>query len=249
MEMPLNTTQKSTTAGNIAFLLLSFPFGLLYFLVAVIGFTLGLSTLVIWIGIPILFATIAAIRGMAAIERGIAASLLRVPFPRQPHMQEQPRQTFTRRFGNSLRDPLTWTSTIYMILKLPLGIFSFTLALVLPILAVATTLMPLAYLVNLLVNVILLRNGIQSSSYIIPYFIEVHGTFDPVMFARSFIGIPIGLALWVVTRLLLNGLALISGELARALLSPAAAYEVQQSQLPFASPASEGEPHTYAYRD
>jgi len=249
MEMSLNTTQKSTTAGNIAFLLLSFPFGLLYFLVAVIGFTLGLSTLVIWIGIPILFATIAAIRGMAAMERGIAASLLRVPFPRQPHVQGQPRQTFTRRFGNSLRDPLTWTSTIYMILKLPLGIFSFTLALVLPILAVATTLMPLAYLVNLLVNVILLRNGIQSSSYIIPYFIEVHGTFDPIMFARSFIGIPIGLALWVVTRLLLNGLANISGELARALLSPAAAYDVQQSQLPFASPASEGEPHTYAYRD
>ena len=61
-----------------------------------------------------------------------------------------------------------------MILKLPLGIFSFTLALVLPILAVATTLMPLAYLINLLVNVILLRNGMQSTSYIIPSFIEVH---------------------------------------------------------------------------
>ena len=250
MEMPLNTTQKSTTAGNIAFLLLSFPFGLLYFLVTVIGFTLGLSTLVIWIGIPILFATVAMIRGMAAVERGIVASLLRVPLPRQPHMQGQPRQTFTRRFGNSLRDPLTWTGTIYMILKLPLGIFSFTLALVLPILAVATTLMPLAYLINLLVNVILLRNGIQSTGYIIPYFIEVHGTFDPVMFARSFIGVPIGLALWFVTRFLLNGLALISGELARALLSPAdAAYEIQQPHLPFASPATGDEQHTYAYRD
>ena len=80
-----------------------------------------------------------------------------------------------------------------MIPKLPLGIFSFTLALVLPILAIATTLMPLNYLINLLVNVILLRNGIQSTGYIIPYFIEVHGTFDPVMFARLFIGIPIGL--------------------------------------------------------
>jgi hypothetical protein len=45
MEMPLDTAQKSTTAGNIAFLLLSFPFGLLYFLVTVIGFALGLSTL------------------------------------------------------------------------------------------------------------------------------------------------------------------------------------------------------------
>ena len=94
MEMPLNTTQKNITAGTCLFLS-SFPFGLLYFLVTVIGFALGLSTLVIWIGIPILFATVAMIWGMAAVERGIVASLLRVPFPRQPHMQGQPRQTFT----------------------------------------------------------------------------------------------------------------------------------------------------------
>jgi hypothetical protein len=220
MEMLLNTTKKSTTAGNIAFLLLSFPLGLIFFLVTVIGFTLGVSTLILWIGLPILFATLVLVRGMAIIERRMVSNLLHVSFPDQLHYHDMPQRGFLKRFGNVLRDPLTWTSMIYMIVKLPLGIISFTLALVLPIVSLSLTLLPLVYLVNLLVNTILLKNGIQSTGIIVPYFIEVRGQFDLVMFARSFIGVPIGLALWLVTRFLLNGLALLSGEIARALLSP-----------------------------
>jgi hypothetical protein len=220
MEMLLNTTKKSTTAGNVAFLLLSFPLGLIFFLVTVIGFALGVSTLILWIGLPMLFATLVLVRGMAIIERRMAANLLHVSFPYQLHKHDMPQQGFLKRFGHVLRDPLTWTSTIYMIVKLPLGIISFTLALVLPIVSLALTLLPLVYLVNLFVNTILLKNGIQSTGIIVPYFIEVHGQFDLVMFARSFVGVPIGLALWFVTRFLLNGLALLSGEIARALLSP-----------------------------
>jgi putative sensor protein len=220
MEMLLNTTKKSTTAGNIAFLLLSFPLGLIFFLVTVIGFTLGVSTLILWIGLPILFATLVLVRGMAIIERRMATNLLHVSFPYQLDLHDMPHRGFLKRFGNVLRDPLTWTSMIYMIVKLPLGIISFTLALVLPIVSLALTLLPLVYLVNLFVNTILWKNGIQSTGIIVPYFLEVRGQFDLVMFARSFIGVPIGLALWLVTRFLLNNLALLSGEIARALLSP-----------------------------
>lgn len=220
MEMLLKTTKKSTTAGNIAFLLLSFPLGLIFFLVTVIGFALGVSTLILWIGLPMLFATLVLVRGMAMIERRMATNLLHVSFPYQLDLHDMPQPGFLKRFGNVLRDPLTWTSMIYMIVKLPLGIISFTLALVLPIVSLALTLLPLVYLVNLFVNTILWKNGIQSTGIIVPYFLEVRGQFDLVMFARSFIGVPIGLALWLVTRFLLNGLALLSGEIARALLSP-----------------------------
>jgi hypothetical protein len=220
MKMHLYTTKKSTTAGNIAFLLLSFPLGLIYFLVTLIGFIVGVSTLILWIGLPILFATLVLVRGMATIERRMATNLLLVSFPYQQQSHDMPQKGFWRRFGNILRDPLTWTSTLYMILKLPIGIISFTLALVLPIISLAITLLPLVYLVNLFVNTILLNNGIQSTGIIIPYFIEVRGQFDLVMFARSFIGVPIGLAFLFVTRFLLNNLALLAGEIARVLLSP-----------------------------
>ena len=249
METHLHTTQKSTIAGNIAFLLLSFPLGLLYFLLVVIGLTVGVSTLILWIGLPILFATLVLVRGMAAIERRMATNLLHVSFPSQRYRHDASQQGFLRRFGNALRDPLTWTSTIYMLLKLPLGIISFVLALVLPIVAISVTLLPLAYLVNLFVNSILLMNGIQSTGIIIPYFIEVRGQFDLVMFARSFIGVPIGLILWFVTRYLLNGLALLSGEMARALLSPGEAEVISQPDQLYASPMAQEELRVYTSRE
>ncbi len=218
MENHVNTPQKSTMAGTIAFLLLSFPLGLTYFIVVVTGISLGAGTLVIWIGLPILFTTVLLIHGMAEIERRMVSSLLRMPLPHQLHEQPETGRGFLRRFGRLLSDPYTWTGMIYMFMKLPIGIFSFTLALVLPIVSASLTLMPLAYLINLFVNLILLKSGIQSTGYIIPYFIEVHGQFDLVMFARSFIGIPVGLALWFAARFLLYGLAQLSGELAIAML-------------------------------
>lgn len=213
-------TYKSTMIGNIVYLLLSFPLGLIYFLITVIGLSLGLGTLVIWIGLPILFVTFCAIHGMAAVERQLAISLLRYPFPVSQRKESETRRPFLRALSDKLRNPYTWTGLLYAILKLPLGIISFTLALVLPIVSTAITLLPVVYFINLFVNAILLKSGIQSTGYIIPYFIEVHGTFDLVMFLRSFVGVPVGLLLWFATRYILNGLAFGSAELARALLGP-----------------------------
>lgn len=223
MENYVKTTVKRPTMGHFVFLILSLPLGIFYFVITVTGISLGMGTLVIWIGLPILFITLLCIRGMAEIERRMVSSLLRMPQPYQLPGQREPGRSFLRRFGNILRDPYTWTSMLYMFLKLPIGIISFTLAITLTTLSLALTLMPLAYLINLLVNAILLKNGIDNSSIIIPYFIEIHGTFDPVMFGRSFIGVPVGVVLWVVTSFVLNGLARFSGELANALLGPGVA--------------------------
>lgn len=220
MENFANAPARRTTMGSFVFLMLSFPLGLLYFLVVVIGLSVGLGTIVIWIGLPILFITLLCIRGMAEIERRMVSSLLRMPMNYQWHGQLQPGRGFLRRFGSVLRDPYTWTSTIYMLLKLPLGIISFTLTLTFSVLSASLILLPLAYLINLFVNLILLKNGIQNDGMLIPYFIEVHGSFDPGMFARSFVGVPLGIVFWIITRYIFNGLAAFSGELAKALLGP-----------------------------
>ena len=237
MENHIKTTQKSRMAGNIVFLLLSLPLGLAYFVVVVTGISLGLGTLVIWVGLPILFTTLVLIQGMAEIERRMVSSLLRIPVPYRRREQHETGRGFLRRFGRLLSDPYTWTGLIYMFMKLPLGIMSFTLALVLPIVSAAVTLLPLVYLVNLFVNLILLKSGVQSTGYLIPYFIEVHGQFDVVMFARSFIGIPVGLALWFASRFLLDGLARVSGEMAIAMLGPGKMDTSTQAGQSWTSPA------------
>ncbi len=215
-----NSGAKGAFVGKIAFLLLSFPLGIFYFVLTITGFSLGMGTLVIWIGLPILFATLFLVRVLGEVERRLVGNLLHMPISYRLPDQRVPGQGFLKRFGKLLTDPYTWTSMIYIILKLPLGILNFTLTVTLTCISIALTLMPLGYLINLLVNTILLANGVVSSSIIIPHFIEIHGTFDPTMFIRTFISVPVGILFWLITRNTLAILALKTGELARPLRGP-----------------------------
>lgn len=210
----------SKVLSNLAFLLLSFPLALLYFILTVCGLLLGLGTLVIWAGLPILFTTILTVRALAEVERHVVSSLLFIPMARQRKVQPQQRQGFLKHLGRLLNDPYTWTSIIYMLLKLPLGIINLVLALVLPILCGAFTFLPLIYLINLFINTILLSKGIPSGGILIPGFIVIHGGFESATFIKTFIGIPIGIVGWFISRIIISYAALISGELARALLGP-----------------------------
>ena len=117
--------RRPQTWLNLLYLLAAFPLGLAYFVVLVIGLSVGAALAVVIIGLAILLATLAATRGMAAIERGIARALLGVPIP-QPVDRRDLRRL--QRVGRWLRDPVTWKSLIFVALKFPLGVA--TLALV-----------------------------------------------------------------------------------------------------------------------
>ncbi|HEY0757297.1 MAG TPA: sensor domain-containing protein [Ktedonobacteraceae bacterium] len=233
---PKNTT-KRTLAGEIAFLMLAFPMSLIFFIVTIVGFSLGMGTLIIWIGLPILFATLYAVHGMAAVERNLVSGLLHMPHAERAQERAQTRG-FLRRFGHLLRDPYTWTSMVYMLfIKLPLGIVNFVLVLTFSLVSAALTLLPLVYLLNTFIDSILLKSGVSSAqSILIPYVIEIHGGFDPLMFLRSFACVPLGLIIWFLTRYMIKGLASFSGLLANSMLGPStAAYNTQphtQSYMP-----------------
>ncbi|HTK11357.1 MAG TPA: sensor domain-containing protein [Ktedonobacteraceae bacterium] len=213
-------TRKHSIAGTYTFLFLSLPFALLYFIITVTLFSLSLGTMVIWIGLPILLLLFVLLHGFALLECSLVHNLLGIgqPIPRPLESSISLRLRFVR----YLQDPLSWTRLIYMlVVKLPLSIVSFTLVLVLPLLSVVLTLFPLAYLLNLFINGILLLNHIPSQTILIPFFIEVHqATFEPLMFARCFLIVPVGVLLWFVSNWLLGGLAHVSGLLAYALLAP-----------------------------
>jgi hypothetical protein len=238
MENDTKQTRKSTLTGNIAFLILSLPLSLVYFIVTIVGFSLGVGTLIIWIGLPILFATLYLVHGMAIIERNMVSSLLHMPHPDQPY-ERVPVQGFMRRFGSLLRDPYTWTSLFYMLLiKLPLSIISFVLTLIFLLLSIGLTLLPLAYLIHLFIDLILIKSGVQpGQDTIIPYFLEVRGSFEPQMFIRSFVGVPLGIVLGFITRLMIRSLASFSGVLANAMLGPGATTHTMQSHIPMYTPS------------
>jgi hypothetical protein len=213
------TPLRSPMLGAITYLLLSFPLGLTYFIIIITGLSLSLGTLIIWIGVPLLFVTLYAVRGMAELERRVTARLFDDPLPVQAPSADEPPPSFLQQLGRLVRDSQTWIDVLYLIIKFPLGILNFTLALTLPIVSIALTAAPLAYLVNVFVGNILAHNGIDSYNQLIPYFIEIHGgQFDGTMFARTFLIVPIGVALWFLSRLILLGLANFSRAMTYALL-------------------------------
>jgi signal transduction histidine kinase len=109
---------------NLAYLLLAFPLGLAYFVVLVVGISLGVALAVVIVGLAILLATLAAWRAMAAVERGVARAMLGVPIARPPERTgRSPMEHVTR----WLRDPVTWKSLVFVALKFPLGVASFAI--------------------------------------------------------------------------------------------------------------------------
>jgi signal transduction histidine kinase len=115
---------RPQTALNVLYLLAGFPLGLAYFIVLVVGISVGAALAVVIVGLGILLATLAATRGMAAIERGTARALLGVPIARPADRRDQrPRQ----RIGRWLRDPVTWKSLVFVALKFPLGLATFAI--------------------------------------------------------------------------------------------------------------------------
>jgi signal transduction histidine kinase len=136
---------RGQTWLNVGYLLLSFPTGLAYFIVLVVGIVLGVSLAVIVVGLGILLAVLAAWRGFAAIERALARALLGVPIARPADRRELPP---AERVARWLRDPVTWKSLVFVGLKFPLGIVSFAIVGGIGFFALVLTFAPLIVLLT-----------------------------------------------------------------------------------------------------
>ena len=72
---------RPQTYLNLLYLALAFPLGVLYFVIFVVGFSLGISLTILVIGIPLLLLVVAGALVVATFERWLARVLLGVEFP------------------------------------------------------------------------------------------------------------------------------------------------------------------------
>jgi len=128
---------------NVAYLLLAFPLGTLYFVALVTGVSLGLGLIVIVVGVPILVGTLLLVRLFVGWERAIATGMLGVRFP-DPQPREAPAGLLDR-LRALLTDTATWKGLAYLFIKFPLGIASFTVVATLFAVALAFLTAPLTY--------------------------------------------------------------------------------------------------------
>ncbi len=133
------------TWGAMFYMLLSLATGIVYFTWAVTGVSLSAGLSVLIIGIPFIVLFFATVRALSLIEGRIVEAMLGVRMPRRPPYPAIKGLSIMRRIGRMFGDPRTWTTMLYMLLMLPLGILYFTLTVTLTAVSVALVGAPISY--------------------------------------------------------------------------------------------------------
>jgi signal transduction histidine kinase len=107
---------------DLAYLLLGFPIALAAFVVAVTGISLGISLLIIWVGVPVLVLTLVIGRGFAELERARVRACEQRPF--QPTFYRTTEGRWFRRLLGILRDPQYWRDIVFSVVAFPVKIAS-----------------------------------------------------------------------------------------------------------------------------
>ena len=127
----------------LVFMLLSLPIGVLYFTWALSGLAISLGFSILIFGLPVFLTYLASIRAFSLIEGRIVETLLAERMPRRP-LPPQTEGSLVERILYWLKDRRTWATILYMLLRLPLGIVYFTVAVVLLAMSLALFVSPVA---------------------------------------------------------------------------------------------------------
>ncbi|MBN6149044.1 sensor domain-containing protein [Xanthomonas sp. AmX2] len=131
--------------GALFYMLLSLVTGIFYFTWVVTGASTSLGLLVLIIGVPLLVLFFGSVRVLSLVEGRVVEVLLGERMPRRPLYSER-EQPWLRRIGQMFTDARTWTTMLYFLLMLPLGIFYFSVFITLLSTALALVAAPLALL-------------------------------------------------------------------------------------------------------
>ncbi len=132
------------TYTNILYLFLSFPLGLAYFMLMVIGFSLGFGLLVVLVGVPILIGVLIACWFAIGFERTLANALLGTDIP-TIQMPSFNSANLWAQLRLGLTDISNWKGIFYLFARFPFGIFAFVVAILAVMLPFAFIFAPLTY--------------------------------------------------------------------------------------------------------
>jgi Putative sensor len=106
--------------------LLGLPLGIVYFTWLVTGLSVGLGLIITLVGIPILTLVMASVRPLLAGERALSNALLGTdipPAPIAPHGEG-----WLGRLKAYWTDSATWRGIAYLLARFPVGTFTFSVA-------------------------------------------------------------------------------------------------------------------------
>jgi uncharacterized membrane protein len=109
------------------YMLLALATGIFYFVVAVTGLSMSAGLAILIVGVPFFLLFVGLTRVLSLVEGRIVEGLLGVRMPRRPLRSTQG-LGLGARIREMLTDRRTWTTIVYMLLMLPLGVMYFSIA-------------------------------------------------------------------------------------------------------------------------
>ena len=189
----------SRTWTSLFYMLLALGTGIVYFTVAVTGLSLSAGLAILIIGIPFFLLFVGFTRVLSLAEGRLVEGLLGERMPRRPPYPQKGKP-FGQRIKEMLVDWRTWTTMLYFVLMLPLGIIYFTVA-----------------VTGLAVSIAII------GAPFIEWFVDGHGmyldgaylTMEPM---AAVVAVPLGILLLTLMLHLFRGIGTIHGGLAKHLL-------------------------------
>ena len=189
------------TYGAMFYSILALATGIFYFTWVVTGVALSMGLSMIIIGIPFVILFLGSVRLLSLVEGRIVETMLGERMPRRPLYADRDLPLLSR-IGRMFTDPRTWSTLVYMVAMLPMGIIYFTVAVSL-----------LATSLSLIGGPLLLGFGAFDNWWLDNW--EVSTTLAPWQMPIVFVA---GVVLLFATLHLLRGIGFVHGAIAKHLL-------------------------------
>lgn len=195
---------------NLLYMLFSLPLGILYFVVLITGFSLGTGLAITLIGIPILVSMIFVTYILGDLDRKLTSLFLGVQIAK-PEARPSEKGSATALLVAQLKSLQFWKELGYLLLKMPLGVIAFTIA----------------------ITLVALSLGLIAAPFIITYIPDAHmmlwDGFKIDTMQRALVTSAAGLLIGAFSVLLINGFAKLMGIISVWALGRASVPELKES--------------------
>jgi len=152
---------------SLLYMFLAYVTGIFYFIWTVTGLAMSAGFMILIIGLPFLLLFLSSTRLLSLVEGRIVEVLLGVRMPRRPvHPSSGNSRPFKERIKEVFTDPRTWSTLLYMVLQLVLGVVYFALAVSLTAVSLSLIFAPIA---DLIPNAHVLWISWDDQQFILPW--------------------------------------------------------------------------------
>jgi signal transduction histidine kinase len=116
----IRTTYGRRSLREFAYAIVVTPLAMAGLVFTVFSVTVSVGLSFTFVGLPLLAATGLLVRGLGAVDRGLARGLLGEEIPAPARLSSQP--GFFGWLGTALRDPVAWRIRGFQVVRFPLGV-------------------------------------------------------------------------------------------------------------------------------